>query len=267
MPRPDEPLDRSVQPALPELFAAYLQRQVTRQTAGITTVESAGDVLPFEAAPVQSVDAELAWSEAVAVAGYFQSQPHLPPWSIPPDWAGIVSAQEPVAALAFSLGNYPQLVRNLHALFRAEELSVLLPRATRLSSVTSLADWAAAAARAQGYPQMLLTAGVLRLARQFDAAGELLHRQRAATPPDWQAAWANEEASLAWHHGDTQEALALWQKQAASVPVLFNRGMASLFLGNAEEARAPLRQAVSQLSEKDGWHHLGCLYLALAEMR
>ncbi len=266
MPRPDEPLDRSVQPALPELFAAYLQRQVSRQNAGITTVESRGDVLPFEAAPVQPVDAELAWNEAVAVAGYFRSALHSQPWSIPPDWAGMVSAQEPAAALAFSFGNYPQLMRNLHALFRAAELSALLPRATRLPAVAPLADWAATA-RMQNYTQLLLTAGVLRLARQFDAAGELLHRQRATTPPDWQAAWANEDAALVWHRGDTKEALALWEKQAASVPVLFNRGMAALFLGKAEEAREPLRQAVSQLSEKDGWHHLGCLYLALAEMR
>ena len=51
------------------------------------------------------------------------------------------------------------------------------------------------------------------------------------------------------------------------IMVLFNRGMAALFLNRAKEARPLLSQAVEQLSEDDGWHHLGRLYLALAEMR
>ena len=85
-------------------------------------------------------------------------------------------------------------------------------------------------------------------------------------PADWKAAWANEEAALAWHRGRTQEAASLWQKQAPSIPVLFNRGMAALFLGKPKEARPLLTKAVNQLSEKDGWHHLGHIYLALAEM-
>src|SRR5581483_2619950 len=49
-----------------------------------------------------------------------------------------------------------------------------------------------------------------------------------------------------------------------SVPVLFNRGMAALFLGRPAEAREDLRRAVGRLPEPDGWHHLGRLYLALA---
>jgi hypothetical protein len=51
------------------------------------------------------------------------------------------------------------------------------------------------------------------------------------------------------------------------VPVLFNRGMAALFLGDAAEARTCLNQAVQQLPEESAWHHLGRLYLALAESR
>jgi hypothetical protein len=43
--------------------------------------------------------------------------------------------------------------------------------------------------------------------------------------------------------------------------------MAALFLGRAAEARSPLSRAVSQLSDENGWHHLGKLYLALAEMK
>jgi hypothetical protein len=72
---------------------------------------------------------------------------------------------------------------------------------------------------------------------------------------------------LAWHRGDAERALAMWQTQPASTPVLFNQGMAALFLGRVAEARSPLSRAVSQLSDENGWHHLGKLYLALAEMK
>ncbi len=95
----------------------------------------------------------------------------------------------------------------------------------------------------------------------------MIQRHRAAVPAAWQAAWANEEAALAWHRGRPEEAAALWQEQPESLPVLFNRGMAALFLGRPGEARAPLSAAIARLPEDSGWHHLACLYLALAEMR
>jgi tetratricopeptide (TPR) repeat protein len=129
-------------------------------------------------------------------------------------------------------------------------------------SAPGLAD---CAARAQGYPQALVAVGVLRLARRFDEAGRLL--ARSDTPAEWRDLHANEEAALAWHAGRAEEALALWQAQEPAVPVLFNRGMAALFLGQAAAARPALAQAVEALPETSPWHHLGHLYLALASSR
>jgi hypothetical protein len=48
---------------------------------------------------------------------------------------------------------------------------------------------------------------------------------------------------------------------------LFNRGMAALFLGDAVAAREALTRATAMLPETGAWHHLGRLYLALAEAR
>ena len=45
------------------------------------------------------------------------------------------------------------------------------------------------------------------------------------------------------------------------------RGMAALFLGRAAEAVEPLKAAIAGLPETSAWHHLGCLYLALAQAR
>src|SRR5947209_18221959 len=127
MVRPDDSFGRPVQPALADLFTGYLREQISRQAAGLAATDSTGEVVPFEAVPVQPMDAGLAWDEAVAVAPYFQPQSKTPTWLVPPDWATMVSSQEPAAALAFSFGNYPQLVRNLHALFHPSDLSALLP--------------------------------------------------------------------------------------------------------------------------------------------
>src|SRR5262249_48300728 len=128
----------------------------------------------------------------------------------------------------------------------------------------ALTDWAEQVARRQQFPQLLLAQAALRLARQFDEAERLL---QTAAPAPWQAAWQNEAAALSWHRGRADEALAAWLKQPASVPVLFNRGMAALSLARPADARPWLTQAVAQLPEDGAWHHLGRLYLALAETR
>ncbi|MGV2388610.1 MAG UNVERIFIED_CONTAM: hypothetical protein LVR29_10810 [Microcystis novacekii LVE1205-3] len=83
---------------------------------------------------------------------------------------------------------------------------------------------------------------MLRLARQFDAAADLLTR-RVAT--EWENVRLNEWAALAWHSGETDAALSVWRKLSPSAVVLFNLGMAQLFAGNSAEAASHLRQAAS----------------------
>jgi tetratricopeptide (TPR) repeat protein len=74
-------------------------------------------------------------------------------------------------------------------------------------------------------------------------------------------------AALAWHRGEADKALALWEKQEPLAPVLFNRGMAAVFLGRTDLARASLDAAVAQLPETSAWHHLARLYATLAMVR
>ena len=69
------------------------------------------------------------------------------------------------------------------------------------------------------------------------------------------------------HYTTAPKALEMWQKQEATTAVLFNRGMASLFLNRPADARAALNQAIGKLPESSSWHHLARLYLTLAEMR
>ena len=72
---------------------------------------------------------------------------------------------------------------------------------------------------------------------------------------------------MRWAQGKPEKAIALWESLPETPAVLFNRGMAALFLNATAKARDLLKKAVAQIPESDGWHHLGRLYLALAEMR
>jgi hypothetical protein len=176
----------------------------------------------------------------------------------------LVASQEPAIALAFAVGNFPQLVRHVQPILQAAELADLRPTGGRPIALPALVAWAT---EQTTYPEVLLAVGALRLGRRFEAAEQLLTRLRPDVPAEWQAALGNEEAALAWHSGRGEEALKLWQSLPDSVPVQFNRGMAALFTGNAALARESLQQVVPHLSEDSAWHHLGQLYLALAESR
>jgi hypothetical protein len=266
MTQANEPSRTTVPPALSDLLAGYLRQQAEAQAIGLAPADG-GDVVPFEAAPVQPVDPKLAWSEATRVLDYLHLKPAPGLLSAPPDWSALVAAHEPAAAIAFCLGNYPQLVRNFQPLLHPDDLARLRPAAARPVPAAALQDWAVKTVRHKQYPLLLLALGALRLARQFDRAADLVRANRADVPAPWRDAWANEEAALAWHRGRAEEAASLWQAQPDSIPVHFNRGMAALFLDHPADARTELAHAVARLPEESGWHHLGCLYLALAEMR
>jgi hypothetical protein len=189
-----------------------------------------------------------------------------PAITVPPEWPNLVAQQDSCAALTFSAGNYPQRVRNLQPLLEAKQLSELRLRKGRALDLDALAEWTRQTASKDRFPHMLLALGLLRSSRQLEAAQVLVEQPRRV-PEEWQAAWQNERASLCWEQGDAEKAAGMWNEQADSAGVIFNRGLAALFLDRPVDARAPLTEAVRGLPERSGWHHLARLYLALAEMR
>jgi hypothetical protein len=253
------------QPPLPDLLARYLARQTTAHEEGLGHADLGDEVVPFDAVPVQPVEPRLAWTEAIAVLRSLGLPKDAPPGPVPPDWPALVATHEPEIALPFCVGNFPQMVRHLPPLLHNPENRAVRVAAARAVPVPGLEEWATAAASKDGR-QAILAAAVLRLAREFEAAGRLLGGLKDV-PAGWQGVLANERAALAWHRGDAEEAAASWRGQVESVPVLFNRGMAAFFLGDATAARAALTGAAAGLPEDWAWHHLARLYLALAEMR
>ncbi|MCI0642195.1 MAG: hypothetical protein L0Y72_04040 [Gemmataceae bacterium] len=252
-------------PKLADLLANFLQKQAQAQREGLVAFDPSAEVMPYEAGPVQPIDSKLAWDETLAVAGFYGVTSGR--WQTPPQWPQLVASHEPAVALAFALGNFPQLVRNFHLILTKTNLEEFKPETARPVQAQGLLEWANEVTMKKQFPQALMALGALRLAKQFDQAEALAKSLEADVPGESRAAWDNERAALRWHQGKTAEAKALWNKLPASVPVLFNRGMAELFTGNAQAARQLLADAISQIPEQSAWHHLARLYQTLAANR
>jgi len=245
---------------LQTLFRSFLKRQSVSRDA----VAKTGEVVPHQGGAALTLNAQQCWdASAVALSLLSDGISSCRP---PEEWGALVGQLEPVMALAFAAGNFPQMVRPEASIF---ELTTLpKPYACRQPSADCdfLAPWAEKAIVSLDYASAILAAGIMRAAGEFDKAKLLINKLRSKLPEKWRASLDNEEAALAWHRGHPSEAVRLWQAQKVSVPILFNLGMASIFGGQAEEGRAPLRRAVSQLPEESPWNHLASLYLAMTEV-
>jgi hypothetical protein len=250
-------------PVLAELLARYLS---ARGTEGDVT--ATGEVEPFEVAAGPRVDPRAAWEDAQAAVRIHQPASQPLKLTAPAEWPPMVMAREPVAALPFAAGYCPQLVRDLTPLLQADKLSDLRPTSASAGpGPAGLQAWVLHTVQQGDAAEALLAVGVLRTAGQTGLAGQLLTELKARVPAEWRTALANEEAALAWQEGRWEDAAERWLTLPPSVPVLFNRGLADLFLDRPVEARASFAQAVNMLPDSSSWHHLGRLYMALAEMR
>jgi tetratricopeptide (TPR) repeat protein len=101
----------------------------------------------------------------------------------------------------------------------------------------------------------VLAAGLARAVGDYDEAEKILAAVRG-----------NEQAALLWQRGECDAALSAWDALAESPEVLFNRGMARLFLGKATEAKPLLAKALDAIPDTSGWNALARLYLAVAEI-
>jgi hypothetical protein len=232
------------QPSLDDLMVRFLAARSDAAAAAVEPGES--EVEPHEVAAGFRVDPRAAWIDAT-------SGITTAPVPLPPDFAGLVNQPTSVFAVAFAAGNFPQRVRDLHPLLTKFHPAELRPTGeqTPMPALSGLRSWI----RKNAPAQPLLAGGLARLIGDFDTAEELL-------PADA----ANERAALLWHRGRCEEALAGWLVLPETPVVLFNRGMALLFLGRAAEAKPVLARAVAAIPEESGWNALARLYLALAEI-
>ena len=232
----------SNQPTLESLMTGFL----ASRSDAMTAVESgATEVEPHEVAAGFRVDPRAAWLDATAPFGANSAQ-------LPPEWAALVAQPSPAFALPMAAGHFPQRVKDLQPLLRKFDPAELRPSGAQpaLPAFAGLRGWV----KASGAAHPLVAAGISRTLGDFDAAAALLAN----------AADGNENAALLWQRGACAEALSAWDALPDTPAVLFNRGMARLFLGRTADARDPLQKAVEAIPEASGWHALARLYLAVA---
>ena len=253
------------QPSLEDLMVRFL---ATRSDASPGAVEHAeGDVEPFEVAAGFRVDPRAAWTDAAA-AHNTGANPGTPAGTIPPEWGDLVGQPAAAFAVAMAGGNFPQRVKDLHPLLTKFAPAELRPSASQSPApgLSGLRTWVAREFKKRQPTAILMAAGVARAIGEFDWSHEVLTEAESLCTGELRAAWENERAALLWHRGDCSAALAAWDALPETPAVLFNRGMANLFLGKFTESRALLGRAVAAIPEASGWNALARLYLAVAEI-
>lgn len=246
-------------PRLDELMARFLAcRQADPDAVGVP-----GDVEAFEAVPAQAVDPRQAWAGACESIADMADIKKLN--KLPTGWVTLVAGVESYTGLPMAAGNFPQLVRDLLPLVKATSMNATLKSNGAVADVGGLSSWVESCEQSNDPAKWLLAVGLLRLAKRFDEAEKAL--QSKSSTKEWKTAFANEEAALEWQRGNHDAARKLWSKLPETAATQFNRGMAELFSDNVNAAVPHLKAAVAKLPESSAWHHLGLLYLALAQSR
>jgi tetratricopeptide (TPR) repeat protein len=259
-------LNTQSQPSLADLMMRFVSRPI--DAASIEAEAGAlGEVEPHEVAVGFRADPRLAWQEGVSVLTALGLKDFAKPAVAPSEWAAVVVRHESIAAQPFALGAYPQRVRDLTALLQAPDLANLRQIEENRPVSEALRLWAVKLIEKGNLAHSLQAIGVLRAAHDFDFAEKQLNELRGKVSGQWQTVLANEEAALLWQRGAAEKAAEIWSALPDSPAVFFNRGMAALFLNQPAKARECLKKTVELLPESNGWHHLGSLYLALAEIR
>jgi len=251
-------------PTIQDLMLRYLERQATAEEGELVIT---GDVEPYQASVGISTEPRVAWSDAQSAINTMHPR-SLHKIAMPPEWGNWVMQSGAETAIAFAAGNFPEDVQDIATLVETRPLSRLQPNSTESSHISStMQKWLDQRMRSGNVAEQLLAVGIFRRLGAFEQAERLLKQVSATAGTEWRTAVLNEQAALAWQQGEADEALELWESAGDSVVVLFNRGMALLFLDRANEARVMLRKVTEQLPETTSWHHLAGLYTALAEMR
>lgn len=238
-------------PSIAELTRGYLERCVTRPV----DVPTAGLFEPYEVSASFRPEPRMAWNEArfgLTLADTHQSTSEM---AMPNDWNTLVQRRDTIAAVACCVGNFPQLLQDIGPLMSVDDLTMFRPDVPGLPTSEP---------KLTGTPtERIVRAALARLEGDFDAAQTWLD---SIDDDTMTSLIANERAAVAWHRGDWDTAIAIWNDLPESPMIAFNRGMAALFSGNVTGAIASLGIAVDGLPAESGWQHLANLYLALARI-
>lgn len=253
-------MSRAEAPKLSDLMTRYLDSESRDRREGHEEVP-VSEVDLHDAAFAPQVEPRVALEAAVAaISGIEPARRTLTP---PPGWATLVHGLPAQLAIPFAMGNFPQQLRDLPSLMRPDRRQDRAVAEVSTVDLGNLRRWTEQALAEKATAKALLGLGTLRTAGDLETCERGLSRLRSEADPRWRTAIGNEEATLLWHRGQREEALAAWSRLPATPATDFNRGLALLFLDRPSEAKQYLERAAAGLAEDSPWHHLASLYLAL----
>src|SRR5262249_54807069 len=148
------PFSAQAQPRIDELMARFLNQQAADRAAGIPE-PTVSEIEPYEAAFAPAVEPRTALDEAVTALKLCAPDGGLANVAMPPDGPSLVTNAGPHFAAPLAAGGFPQLLRDLPGLLRAEKKAALLAEGTPVN-VPSLIRWTNLAAEKGRLPDALV---------------------------------------------------------------------------------------------------------------
>ena len=226
-------------------LAEALQAQTQEASAGL--IPAVRDALePHDANPGVGTPPLEAWEAASERLGWAGIAP-------PAAWGTLVLEAARVPHVVCAPGDYPQRL-DVTALLKAPTAR---EESDGVVSAGLLESWAGQ----QKQPNnMVLAAGVLRVAGNRQAAAQML--QRAIADGAHSDHVANLQGALAFDAGDMKKAHACWTLLPEGPTRWHNLGLLAWLTG--EPARELFAKARAGIDERDPWHHLAALYADVA---
>lgn len=217
-------------------------RFLAKQAAAPESVDDENEVQPHEITTGFRASATQTWHDAIIAFSLFNEK-NLNQ-ALPADWNSVVSQMNDIGLTPLCVGNIPQRVRDIACKeYAASDIHVK----------TAFHKWHMSLRQSKIANEQILGAGIDRLLGNYQTAEKALNNIRQKSD-----LLSNEIASLKWHQGEYEQALAIWQtiKHPASK---FNQAVCFWAMGKKNQAESLFNQAANELPENSGWSHLASI--------
>lgn len=248
--------------SLMDLTARFIEQQTAERTAGIAE-PPVFEVEPHESVAGVYVEPRLAWRDALIAPRLLDPRCQSLSMQPVPGWGDLVAARRSVLALPMACGHFPQMVRDLPNLLRIDPRLERMGSPLEFPSKSLMVEWSESVVSRGRLPEALVAVGLARLAGEISTAVGYLEVLQPQVTDHWQLLWENERAAIAWFDGHWDLAAEIWNQLPEQVPILFNRGMCQLFLGDQKKAQETFQAVIPQIPEDSNWLELAQLYSAL----
>ena len=251
---PFPPSRQAGQPSLHELMTRFLAAKGTVTDAVVGT-----EVEPYEVIGGFHAPTKTTWDESTAAFRLFGVATEQIP--CPPEWAAFAALDGRRSVVPLAAGFFPQAVRDVSRL----TLTSPLPTVPPADGFPGLRSWVTTALRSQSPAALLLAAGVAANLGDIAEADAALIAAKNICTEQWQPILEVQKSAVLAARGSFADAVSVLAASGGHPVTVFNRGLLSLVLGQADEGIRSLKRATVAIPDNSGWRHLALLYCSVAK--